>query len=71
MKVEVYEKLVTGRDLNRIFNFDKLEEYENYFIHVENVDGSRNNYINNTRDKVMEVSDLYVSSGNMTELKMV
>lgn len=71
MKVEVYEKLVTGRDLNRIFDFDKLEEYENYFIHVENVDGSRNNYINNTRDKVMEVSDLYVSSGNMTELKMV
>ena len=71
MAREVYEKIVTGKALNKIFNFDKLEEYENYFVHVENVDGSRNNYINNTRDKVIEVKDLYVSSDDFTDLTMV
>jgi len=72
MSSKSYEKVVTGRSLNKIFGeAEKLDIFENYLVHVETVDGAKNNYIESMKDGHREVSDMYVSKSSMTSLKMV
>jgi len=66
----VYEKVVTGRNLNRIFN-KNLDAVENYTVHVETVNGTKNNYICKAKGGEMEINDLYVSDKDITDLKTV
>ena len=67
-----YEKVVTGRSLNNIFGkIEKLNIVESYLIHVETIDGVRNNFIEGSKNGRREVEDLYVSNENMTSLKMI
>lgn len=69
---EVYEKIATGRNLNNIFGkMEKLNTVESYLIHVETIDGVRNNFIEGAKNGSREVEDLYVSKENMTSLKMI
>lgn len=70
MSNELYEKVVTGKNLNRIFN-GKLDIFENYLVHVETVDGTQNNYINSMKDGKTAVKELHVSGNNLSELKTV
>ncbi|MGE5629685.1 MAG: hypothetical protein ACM3TR_01160 [Caulobacteraceae bacterium] len=68
----VYEKVVTGKNLNRIFNdIGKLDIFENYLVHVETIDGTEHNFINSMKNGNTEVKDLYVSSSNLSTLKTV
>lgn len=68
----VYEKIVNGGDLNRVFGkIQELDIFENYRVHVETVDGVENNCIINMKNGHKDVSELYVSNGNMTGLKMI
>lgn len=72
MESQVYEKVVTGKNLNRIFNdIGKLDIFENFTIHIETVDGTKNNYIYKTKDGDMEVKDLHVSQEALKSLKMM
>ncbi len=67
-----YEKIVNGRSLSNIFgDIEKLSTVESYLIHVETVDGDKNNFIEGAKNGRREVENLYVSSDNMTSLKMV
>ncbi len=65
-----YEKVATGRDLNRIFS-GKLDIFENYLVHVETVDGTQNNYINSMKDGSTKIKDLHVTGNKLSELKTV
>lgn len=72
MNREAYDKIVTGRSLEGIFGKnEKLSSVENYLIHVDTVDGTQNNYVVNMRNRHKELSDVYVSSADLTSLKMV
>jgi hypothetical protein len=72
MNNRAYEKIVNGRSLNNIFGeIEKLSTVESYLIHVETVDGAENNFIEGAKNGRREVENLYVSSDNMTGLKMV
>lgn len=72
MEKEAYEKIATGRNLNRILGKnEKLNMVESYLIHVETVDGSDNNYIENSKTGNRELSDIYVSKDDITSLKMI
>jgi len=67
-----YEKVATGRSLNNIFGkIEKLNAVENYLIHVETVDGALNNFIEGSKNGRREVENLFVSSENLTSLKMI
>lgn len=67
-----YEKIANGGALNRIFGkIEELDIFEDYRIHVETIDGAKNNYIINMKNGHKDVSDLYVSNDNMTGLKMI
>jgi hypothetical protein len=69
---EAYEKIVTGRSLNKIFGQnERLDVFEDYKIHVETVDGKENNYIVNMKNGSKDITDLFVSNDNMTSLKMI
>ncbi|HYF75418.1 MAG TPA: hypothetical protein VD757_02420 [Candidatus Nitrosocosmicus sp.] len=72
MENKAYEKVVNGGSLNKVFGkIEKLDIFEDYRIHVETVDGSKNNYIINIKNGHKDISDLYVSNDNMTGLKMI
>lgn len=72
MNNETYEKVVTGRSLNNIFGkIEKLNIVESYLIHVETVDGARNNFVEGAKNGRREIEDLYVSKENLTSLKMI
>lgn len=72
MENGAFEKVVTGRSLNNIFGkIGNLNIAESYLIHVETVDGTKNNFIEGSKNGRREVDNLYVSSENMTSLKMI
>ncbi len=71
MSENAYEKVITGRNLNKIFDFDELVNVENYLIHVETVEGTDNNFIISMDDDNVEVSNLYVSTANLRDVKIV
>lgn len=71
MSNEAYEKVVTGKSLNRIFGENKrFNDVESYLIHVETVDGTENNYVEGSKYGRREVEGIYVSKENLTSLKM-
>ena len=71
MSKEAYEKVVTGKSINKIFGENKkISGVESYLIHVETVDGTENNYIKGSKNGRIEVDGLYVSKANLTSLKM-
>ncbi len=72
MNREAYDKIVTGKSLESIFGKnEKLSSVENYLIHVDTVDGTQNNYVVNMKNRHKELSEVYVSSSDLTSLKMV
>ena len=72
MNREAYDKVVTGRSLESVFGKnEKLSSVENYLVHVDTVDGTQNNYVVSMRNGRKELSDIYVSSADLTSLKMV
>lgn len=72
MKREAYDKIVTGKSYTGIFGEnDRLSGVENYLVHVDTVDGTENNYVVNMKNGHKELSDVYVSKGDLTSLKMV
>lgn len=72
MNKEAYDKITTGRSLAGIFGEnEKLSIVENYLIHVDTVDGTNNNYIVNMKNGHKELSDIYVSTADMSSLKMI
>lgn len=72
MNKETYEKVVTGRSLVDIFGKkEKLDIVESYLVHVETVDGTGNNYIENSKSGHRELTDFYVSSADLSSLKLV
>ena len=72
MNREAYDKVVTGRSLESVFGKnEKLSSVENYLVHVDTVDGTQNNYVVSMRNGHKELSDIYVSSADLTSLKMV
>ncbi|MGE5677484.1 MAG: hypothetical protein ACM3ZR_05440 [Pseudomonadota bacterium] len=72
MKREAYDKIVTGKSFTSIFgDNEKLSSVENYLVHVDTVDGSENNYVVSMKNGHKELSDVYVSKGDLTSLKMV
>lgn len=72
MNNEAYEKIVTGKSLVNIFGKkEKLNIVESYLVHVETVDGTSNNYVEGSKNGHRELTDLYVSSADLSSLKMV
>ncbi len=70
MNENAYEKVITGRNLNKIFNIDELVNVENYLVHIESVEGSRNNFIMSMDDDKIEISDIHVTSSNLRDIKL-
>lgn len=72
MNKEAYEKVVTGKSLVDIFDLKgKLNTVESYLVHVETVDGTESNYIEGSKNQHRELTDLYVSTADMSNLKLV
>lgn len=72
MREEVYEKVVTGRSLKDIFgDVGKISDVESYTIHVGSIDGSKDNYIEGSKNGRREKENLYVSTENVNSLKMI
>ncbi len=72
MSREPYEKIVTGKSLVDIFGLKgKLNNVESYLVHVETVNGTDNNYIEGSKNQHRELTDFYVSSADLSSLKLV
>ncbi|MFZ5351416.1 MAG: hypothetical protein ACOZCL_01695 [Bacillota bacterium] len=71
MDKNTYEKVITGRNLNNIFKMDELVDVENYLLHVETINGTKNNFIISMDDDNVEVSDLYVSATDFRDVQIV
>ena len=69
MENNAYEKAITGRNLERIFNSERFNTVENYRIHIETVNGTKNNYITDMEDDKVLMSDIYVSDEALLEIK--
>jgi hypothetical protein len=72
MDEKIYEKVVNGENLNKVFDsIGRLDIFENFTVHVETIDGTKNNYIYKTKDGNIEVTNLYVSESDLRTLKTV